>query len=80
MCTPYSIIPHGVEVLPKLPAVSTVVMWYYEGKDPSIAKQQGTFRGPYRMYSRVSQEFFQTMATPKFSAFGYLKMEFTEKN
>ena len=29
---------------------------------------------------RVSQEFFQTMATPKFSAFGYLKMEFIEKN
>ena len=30
--------------------------------------------------TRVSQEFFQTMATPKFSAFGYLKMEFIEKN
>ena len=29
---------------------------------------------------RVSQEFFQTMATPKFSAFGYLNMEFIEKN
>ena len=28
---------------------------------------------------RVSQEFFQTTATPKFSAFGYLKMEFIEK-
>ena len=32
------------------------------------------------MDTRVSQEFFQTMATPKFSAFGYLNMEFIEKN
>ena len=32
------------------------------------------------MDSRVSQELFQTMATPKFSAIGYLKMEFIEKN
>ena len=32
------------------------------------------------MAALVSQEFFQTMATPKFSAFGYFKMEFIEKN
>ena len=32
------------------------------------------------MTARVSQEFFQAMASPKFSAFGYLKMEFIEKN
>ena len=31
------------------------------------------------MNIRVSQEFFQTMATPKFSAFRYVKMEFIEK-
>ena len=29
---------------------------------------------------RVSQEFFQTRATPKLSAFGYVKMELIEKN
>ena len=28
--SPPPCIPHGVEVLPKLPAVSTVVLWYYE--------------------------------------------------
>ena len=33
-----------------------------------------------RLYIRVSQEFFQTMATPNFFAFGYLNMKFIEKN
>ena len=34
---------------------------------------------PGDLVIRVSQEFFQTMATPEFSAFGYLKMEFIEE-
>ena len=35
---------------------------------------------PRTLHTRVSQEIFQTMATPKFSAFGYLNMEFIEQN
>ena len=45
---------------------------------PQASYYQSVFHSRI-LYSRVSQEFFQTMATPKFSAFGYVKMEFIEQ-